>query len=63
MGNSIEKRIMPDISVSEELYISGLLDVTSYLCSELTSFLIEEERYVGITKSFMHSIKINSLII
>ena len=56
MGNSIEKRIMPDISVSEELYISGLLDVTSYLCSELTSFLIEEERYVGITKSFMHSI-------
>lgn len=59
MGSTnIEKRIMPDIKVSDELYIGGLLDVTSYLCSELTSFLIEENRYIGITKSFIHSINL-----
>lgn len=57
MGNyNIEKRILPNINVSEDLYIGGLLDVVSYLCSELSDFLIEENRYLGITKSYMHSI-------
>lgn len=55
-NNTIEKRILPDVTVSEEVYIGGLLDVTGFLCSELMQFLIEEDRYFGISKSYMNSI-------
>lgn len=56
MNTDIEKRIYPDLRISDELYISGLLDITGFLCSELTEFLIKENRYYGITKSYMKSI-------
>lgn len=55
-NNGIEKRILPNITISEEVYIGGLMDITSFLCSELTQFLIEENRFFGISKSYMKSI-------
>ena len=55
-NNSLEKRILPNITVSEEVYIGGLVDVTCFLCCELTQFLKEEDRYFGMAKSYMKSI-------
>lgn len=52
----LEKRINPDIQVPEEIYITGLIDVSSFLFSELEVFLEDEGRYFGITKSYIHSI-------
>ena len=53
----LEKRVDKDIRVSKDSYLEALLDISSFLCSELEIFLVEEERYLGITKSYIHSIK------
>ncbi len=52
---SINKRIDPNISISEDLFSSGLIDVTDFLSLVLTEFLEKEERYVGIVKSYINS--------
>lgn len=56
MKDNIEKRIAEDIQISEDLYLEGLLDVTSFLFGELANFLEEEHRYIGITKSYIHTV-------
>lgn len=67
MKDSIEKRIAEGIQIPEDLYLEGLLDITSFLFSELKNFLEEENRYIGITKSYIHTVnltfnKINQLV-
>lgn len=52
----LDKRVDKDIQITEDLYSEGLLDITQFLCSELEIFLGEEGRYMGITKSYVHSI-------
>ena len=52
----LNKRVDKDIQITEDLYSEGLLDITQFLCSELEIFLGEEGRYMGITKSYVHSI-------
>lgn len=52
----LEKRVDKDIQISEDLFSEGLLDITEFLLSELEIFLKEEGRFIGITKSYMHSI-------
>lgn len=54
--NEIKNRELPGIVVTEEVYIGGLLDIVGFLCSELVQFLIEENRYFGISKSYIKSI-------
>lgn len=53
---NIDKRIDKDIVINEDLFSSGLLDVTDFLCSSLKLFLEKEGRYLGIVKSYMSSI-------
>lgn len=52
----IEERINKNEETNEILYISGLVDVISFLMSELKSFLEKEKRYFGLAKSYMNSI-------
>ena len=54
----IEKRIAENIQVPEDMYLEGLLDITGFLFSELTQFLENEHRYIGITKSYIHTVKL-----
>lgn len=54
----IEKRIAENIQVPEDMYLEGLLDITGSLFSELTQFLENEHRYIGITKSYIHTVKL-----
>lgn len=51
----IEKRIDENITISEDLFSSGLLDITDFLCSSLKEFLNKEERFLGIVKSYINS--------
>ena len=53
---NIDKRIDKNIVINEDLFSSGLLDVTDFLCSSLKLFLEKEGRYLGIVKSYMSSI-------
>lgn len=53
---NIDKRIDRNIVINEDLFSSGLLDVTDFLCSSLKLFLEKEGRYLGIVKSYMSSI-------
>ena len=62
-NGGLDKRVLPNVTVSEEVYIGGLVDITSFLCSELTQFLIEEDRYFGMVKSYMKSLNIAISII
>ena len=51
----IEKRIAENIQVPEDMYLEGLLDITGFLFIELTQFLENEHRYIGITTvSYTH---------
>lgn len=52
----LEKRVDKDIQINEDLYSESLMDITGFLCSELETFLKEEGRFIGITRSYMHSI-------
>lgn len=52
----IEKRIAENIQVPEDMYLEGLLDITGFLFIELTQFLENEHRYIGITKSYIHTV-------
>lgn len=54
----IEKRIAENIQVPEDMYLEGLLDITGFLFIELTQFLENEHRYIGITKSYIHIVKL-----
>lgn len=54
----IEKRIAEDIQVPEDMYLEGLLDMTEFLFNELTQFLENENRYIGVTKSYIHTVKL-----
>ena len=56
MRDSIEKRIHPDITVSEVLFAEGLFDTVGFLYSELKVALEEENRFFGIVKSYALSI-------
>lgn len=51
----IEKRIDENITIPEDLFSSGLLDTTDFLCSSLKEFLNKEERFLGIVKSYINS--------
>lgn len=53
---NIDKRIDRDIIVNEDLFLSGLLDVSDFLCSSLKIFLEREGRFLGIVKSYISSI-------
>lgn len=53
---NIDKRIDKDIIINDDLFSSGLLDVTDFLCSSLKIFLEKEGRFLGIVKSYMSSI-------
>lgn len=52
---SINKRIDPNIMISEDLFSSGLLDVIDFLSFNLKTFLEKEGRYLGIVKSYTNS--------
>lgn len=57
MKDFLEKRVDQKIVISDiDEYLEGLLDISSFLCSELYTFLKEEGRYLGITISYMKSI-------
>ena len=53
----LEKRLDKEIQISEDMYSEGLLDITAFLYGELCKFLEEEGRFIGITKSYTHSIQ------
>ena len=53
---NINKRIDSNIAVSENVFLSGLIDVTDFLCSSLKVFLEKEGRYLGIVKSYINSL-------
>lgn len=52
---NINKRIDSNISISEDLFSSGLIDVTDFLCFSLKGFLEKENRFIGIVKSYLNS--------
>lgn len=52
---NINKRIDLGISISEDLFSSGLIDVTDFLCISLKNFLEKENRFIGIVKSYINS--------
>lgn len=52
----LEKRLSGEIVIQDSQYTCGLIDLCSFLFSELETFLEEEGRYFGITKSYMNSI-------
>lgn len=52
---NINKRIDPNIMISEDLFSSSLIDVTDFLCFNLKGFLEKEGRYLGIVKSYTNS--------
>lgn len=56
MKENIERRVAEGIQLPEDLYLDGLLDMTSFLFTELVNFLEEENRYLGITKSYIHTV-------
>lgn len=56
MKEIVEKRIHPDIVVSEVLFAEGLFDTVGFLYSELKAALEEENRFFGIVKSYALSI-------
>jgi hypothetical protein len=53
---NISKRIDSMVTVCEDLFHCGLLDITDFLCTSLKSFLESEGRYVGIVKSYISSL-------
>ena len=55
---NIDKRIDKDITINEDLFLSGLLDITDFLLVSLKAFLEKEGRFLGIVKSYMSSIDI-----
>ena len=55
---NIDKRIDKDITINEDLFLSGLLDITDFLLVSLKVFLEKEGRFLGIVKSYMSSIDI-----
>ena len=58
MKDIIENRVSKEIQIPEDTFLEGLLDITEFLFSELEKFLEEENRYHGITKSYMNTINI-----
>ena len=53
---NINKRIDTEVTICEDLFHCGLLDVTDFLCSSLKVFLEREGRYVGIVRSYISSL-------
>ena len=53
----LDKRLDKEIQISEDMYSEGLLDITAFLYGELCRFLEEEGRFIGITKSYTHSMQ------
>lgn len=58
MKDIIENRVSKEVQVPEDTFLEGLLDITEFLFSELENFLEEENRYHGITKSYMNTVNI-----
>ena len=58
MKNIIENRISKEVQVPEDTFLEGLVDITEFLFSELEYFLEKENRYHGITKSYMNTVNI-----
>ena len=58
----LDRRIQRDLVISEELYISGLIDITQWLALDLEYFLKEENRFFGIMISYFKTIKDNYII-
>lgn len=58
MKDIIENRISKEIQIPEDIFLEGLMDITEFLFSELEYFLEEENRYHGITKSYMNTVNI-----
>ena len=50
-------RVDPNIRVTEAIYSEGLMNVLNYLFLDFERLLISEERYFGIVKSYIHSVR------
>jgi hypothetical protein len=57
----LERRIQRDLIISEELYLSGIFDITQWLVMDLESFIKEEGRFFGIMPVYFNIMK-NSYI-
>lgn len=55
----LDRRIQKDLIVSEELYLSGLLDITQWLVLDLEQFLKDEGRFFGIMLTYFNTLKEN----
>lgn len=52
----LERRIRTDFTISDDLYVRSILDITEFLWYELEYLLKKENRFFGITVSYMNSI-------
>ena len=50
-------RVDPNLRVTEAIYSEGLMNVLNYLFLDFERLLISEERYFGIVKSYIHSVR------
>ena len=53
----LERRIQKDLVVSEEIYLSGLFDITQWLIMDLEGFVKEEGRFFGVMPGYFISMK------
>lgn len=54
--NLLEKRLDRSTKISENLYSLGILNIVDYLVVELEKFLVVEDRYKGIMRTYLSNI-------
>lgn len=56
INSLLSGRIDPDLTISKTTYLGGLVDIVDFLLTELRSLMENEGRFMGIVKSYFHSI-------
>ena len=53
----LERRVQKDLIISEDVYISGIFDITQWLILDLEEFIKMEKRYFGIMPIYFESLR------